>query len=82
MGRPVSTRGFYISNDYDDLFKWKMPSAKIRTGQTVRVTLTGNIADVALKRMQTDFVLTLADSLWLTDGNGNVISMYEVVDYV
>lgn len=69
--RAISCKGLYLTND-DDLLKWQMPCVIIRQGEAVRVKTENNNVDVVLKRLQTNFNLSVGETISLTDARGNV----------
>ncbi|MCL1903361.1 MAG: lamin tail domain-containing protein [Oscillospiraceae bacterium] len=73
----ISTKGLYLTND-DDLLKWQMPAIIIREGETIRFITEDNNAYFALKRLQTNFNLSVGDVVYLTDATENIISWAEV----
>jgi hypothetical protein len=75
----ISTKGFYLSNDYGDLFLWQMPAVIIREGQTVRVRANSNTVDVVLKRLTTNFDFNVGNTLYLSDATGQILSLSEIV---
>ena len=68
----------YLSDDVDNLFKWQMPSAIIRAGQTINIKANDNNTFNVLKRMQTNFYFNVGETVSLTDAKGNIISWVEV----
>jgi hypothetical protein len=67
--KAISTRGLFLSNDEDDLFKWQMPSVIIRPNRTIQINADS-------KRKRTNFELKVGDTLWLSDASGRELTAH------
>jgi len=77
----ISTKGLYLSdgddsNSYDYFFLWQMPSAVVKSGESVLINTSEN--DTGLKRLQTGFNLKSGGSLRLVDADGEILSLFKV----
>jgi hypothetical protein len=58
-----------------------MPAVIVRAGEKVLIKASDNNVNAVLKRMQaklTNFDLSAGNTLYLTDGTGNVLSLAEI----
>ena len=69
----ISTKGLYITNDSNDPFKWQMPAIIIRDEEVI-VRSDNDSATPAHKRMQVNFNISGAESIYLFDALGNRIA--------
>ena len=67
-----NTRGMYLTDDDDELFKWSMPVIIIRSGDLILIAGTDNELESALKRGETNFDVELSEMIHLVDAAGNV----------
>ena len=72
--RVISTKGLFLSDDDEDLFKWQMPSFIMRAGESILIRSTDDSTTIVLKRATTNFDVALSERVSLTDARGNVLS--------
>ena|GEM_PF-6372178 len=72
----VSTKGMYLTDDWEDLFKWQMPSFIIRPGESISIRDIENNVTPVLKRAVTNFDVSQAEMVCLTDATGEVLSVW------
>ncbi|MCL1904394.1 MAG: right-handed parallel beta-helix repeat-containing protein [Oscillospiraceae bacterium] len=68
-------RGFYITDDDGELFKWKIPSLIVRAGEFVLIKTVDGLSDV-LKRAEVTFDVSLTEELWLSAANEEVVAYW------
>jgi len=68
----ISTKGLYLTDDNDDLFKWQMPSFIIRAGETLIINdINKHAVTVPIhKRAEVNFDVKSAEVLRLTSADG------------
>lgn len=71
--------GYYLSDDKNDMKKWKIKEGRIPANETLIIVMKDNNEESALKRQQTNFKLKTGETLYLSDKEGNVISSVPVV---
>jgi hypothetical protein len=64
----ISARGFYLTND-DGTPNQRLPAVIIRAGETVQIRQSSDDVTSVLKRMESNFDLSVADSLRFADIN-------------
>jgi len=72
----VSAKRFYLSDDPDNLMKWKIPAIKIMPESSLIIVLKSNNSEDALMKARTNFNLKKDESIYLSDIDGNIISVY------
>jgi len=70
----LSTRGFYLSDDAEDLLKWKIPTTTVQPGETLLAVAKNNKSQESLMKLQMNFNLKAGETLYLSDGEGNILT--------
>ncbi|MCL1904213.1 MAG: hypothetical protein FWF94_07335, partial [Oscillospiraceae bacterium] len=70
--RSISTKGLFLTNNGDS-FKWQMPTTKIYKASTIRIYVKSNHINTAVKGLQTNFDLSVGETLYLTDATGEIL---------
>ncbi len=70
--KTINLKGFYLSNDWENLKKWRFPSVKLKSHSYLIIWADGK--DVKLKALHTNFKLSKKSSfVILSDKDANVI---------
>ena len=75
----INITGYYLSDDKNDMKKWKIKEGRIPANETLVIVMKNNNEESALKRQQTNFKLKTGETLYFSDSDGNVISSVPVV---
>lgn len=75
----VDISGYYLSDDKNDMKKWKIKEGRIPAHETLVIVMKDNNEESALKRQQTNFKLKTGETLYLSDMEENLISSVPVV---
>ena|GEM_PF-3845998 len=73
----ISAKGMYLTDDIEDPYKWQMPSVIVRPNSAVIVKGEEDEITQNLKRMQANFDISSANSIWMFSSNGEVIAHWE-----
>lgn len=76
----VTTKGLYLSDDVLQLNMYRIPTAIVKSENTIIIVCKNNSEISSLKKMQTNFSLKTGETLYLSDENGKIISQVEIVD--
>ncbi|MCL1904286.1 MAG: CotH kinase family protein [Oscillospiraceae bacterium] len=77
--KAVSTRGLYLSDSSNNLFKWQLPGDTIQPDSVFRFVTNGNGADsAAKKRARLNFNLGFGETLRLTKADGEILSSVNI----
>jgi hypothetical protein len=68
----LSTRGFFLSDNAEDLKKWSITPTNVQPGETLKIVLRNNTTQDALRRPQANFSLKAGETLFLTDADENI----------
>jgi hypothetical protein len=74
----VSTRTYYLSDDINNLRKWKIPSILINPGETITIVMSNNSSPDIIMKPQTNFSLSVGETLFLWDETDGIIGMVEI----
>jgi hypothetical protein len=73
----ISTKGLYLSDNSNDLFKWQMPAIIIQGGDSIMIVGNDYSGDEPyLKRAITNFDLAFTEQLFLTDSTGKIVAQW------
>lgn len=75
----IDISGYYLSDDKNDMKKWKIKDGKLAAHNTLLIVMKDNNEESALKRQQTNFKLKTGENLYFSDRDGNVMSSVPVV---
>lgn len=76
----ISTIGYYLSDKFDELDRWEIPTVTIPAESELIIVCKNNNDSSALHKLVTNFNLKVGEILYLSDKNGNIISQAAVVD--
>ncbi|MCL2020308.1 MAG: CotH kinase family protein [Oscillospiraceae bacterium] len=70
----ISTRAYFLSDDPEDLKKWKFPAINVQPDGFLTIAMSNNDSADTLMKPQTNFSLKAGETLLLSDRYGNVIA--------
>ena len=74
----ISTRDYFLSDDGNNLGKWKIPTVSIPPNNGVIIVMRNNRSPDSLFKMQTNFSLSAGETLFLTDRDGNILGAVDI----
>jgi hypothetical protein len=74
----ISTKGLYLTDDEDDLFRWQMPAFIIKPGESILFRGAENSLTPVLKRAQVNFDVSAAENLSLADAAENIVACWSL----
>jgi hypothetical protein len=77
-GRPLNTKGMWLSDSNSNVMKWRMPAVIIQPGDSLVIISRSNREDESLKRTQANFNVAFGERVRLSDPQGNLVSIVEV----
>ena len=76
----ISTGGYYLSDKFDQLDKWAIPTIIIPAESEITIVCKNNNDSSALHKLITNFNLKIGETLYLSDKTGSIVSQADVVD--
>lgn len=76
----VSTKGYYLSDDFDILDRFDIPATSIAPKSTLTIALKNNKENSALMKIAANFNLKVGETVYLSDSEGNVHSKCGIVE--
>jgi len=74
----ISTRMYYLSDDINNLTRWKMPTINVQPEESLMIVMSNNRTPEALMKPQTNFNLSAGETLYLSDTDGNIIASVQI----
>ncbi|MCL2636987.1 MAG: CotH kinase family protein [Oscillospiraceae bacterium] len=74
----ISTKSFYLSDDINNLTRWKIPTISIPSEESLTIVMRSNNTQDALMKPQTNFNLSAGETLFLSDTDGEIIAWVEI----
>jgi hypothetical protein len=74
----ISTKDYFLSDDFGNMRKWKIPPVNIPPQGTLTIVMNNNRTAESLMKLQTNFSLSEGETLYLSDMSGTVIAAVEI----
>jgi hypothetical protein len=74
----VSTRSYFLSDDVNNLHRWKIPTISIQPGESLIIVMKNNNSPDIIMKPQANFNLRAGETLFLSDFDGEILDMAEV----
>jgi len=74
----ISTRVYYLSDDINNLTRWKVPTINIQPEESLMIVMSNNRTPEALMKPQASFNLSAGETLYLSDTDGNIIASVQI----
>ena len=74
----ISTRTYYLSDDIENLMKWKIPAISIQPEESLTIVMKNNSSPDTLMKPQANFSLSAGETLFLSDANGEIIAKVDI----
>ena len=77
--QPLNLSGYYLSDDKNDIFRWKFPDVEIVSGEYLVIFASGKNRIMESGEIHTNFKLdSMGESLYLSDGEGKLRCSVEI----
>ena len=74
----ITTKIYYLSDNSEDLTKWKMPVINVQPQESSIIVAKNNKSQDSLMKPQMNFSLKAGETLYLSDINGEIIAAVQI----